>query len=38
MSNPIEINNISEDVNINVPRSRSTVLSPNSSKKVIYLF
>ena len=33
MSNLIEINNISEDININVPRSRSTVLSPNFSKE-----
>jgi len=33
ISNPIEINNISEDININVPRSRSTISSPNSSKE-----
>ena len=33
MSNPIEINNISEDVNMDVPRSRSTALSPNSSRE-----
>ena len=33
MSNPIEINNISEDVNMDVPRSRSTALSPSSSRE-----
>ena len=32
MSNPIEIKNISENVNIDVPRGRSTTLSPNSSR------
>ena len=33
MSNLIEINNISENVNIDVPRGRSTTLSPNSSRE-----
>jgi len=33
MSNPIEINNISENVNMDVPRSRSTALSPKSSRE-----
>ena len=33
ISNPIEINNISEDVNMDVPRSRSTALSPNSLRE-----
>ena len=34
MSNPIEINNISKDINIDALRGRSTVLSPNSSRKL----
>ena len=33
ISNPIEINNISENVNIDVLRGRSTTLSPNSSRE-----
>ena len=33
MSNPIEINNISENVNIDIPRDRFIMLSWNSSKE-----
>lgn len=33
MSNLIEINNISENVNMDIPRGRSIMLSWNSSRK-----
>ena len=38
MSNPIKIKNISENINMDVPRGRSTAPSPNSSRELFIYF